>query len=147
MSAGKLYIFDTGSQPPLDKVLEDHRESGFVEHIWHPPDFGNKTSGRWHPPLPGLCTSGGERKARGGGEGQYAHVHTWQTNGENVHQVVCMWLRQSRCYRPEGRIQAYAVKTGRGAAPSHRITPEIDAHSAHSLSHVDQWHVVLQASN
>ncbi len=57
VSAGKLYIFDTGSQPPLDKVLEDHRDSGFVEHIWHPPDFGNKTSGRCAP-RPIVCALG-----------------------------------------------------------------------------------------
>lgn len=43
VGAGKVYLFDTGSDPPLDAVLKDYIESGFVEHIWSPPNFGTKT--------------------------------------------------------------------------------------------------------
>jgi hypothetical protein len=44
VGAGKVYLYDTGSKPPLDTVVRDYIGSGFVEHIWSPPDFGNATN-------------------------------------------------------------------------------------------------------
>lgn len=50
VGAGKVYLYDTGSKPPLDTVVRDYIGSGFVEHIWSPPDFGNATN-RVYPQL------------------------------------------------------------------------------------------------